>query len=262
MSLGIVTALPEELATLTRARAPREGTWAGEDGVIIVLPEDVLIVLSGVGPQRAAWAGNELVMRGADALLSWGTATALDPALPPGSLVLPERVIGGDGVSYPVDAPWRRRLAEGLSRGLDVHGGALVESREILRGREDKSRLRQTTQAGAADMESAALARLAQARGLPFCAIRAIVDPAELSMPPCVLRALDECGRVRKPALLAQAITHPGQWLGLARLARQFSAARKTLRRVMGLTGFAALGPNSRTGEPCASGESLERRRP
>lgn len=235
MTLGIVTALPGELATLTRQRLV-PGEWKP-------LREDLLVALAGIGPERAARAGAGLVGQGATALLSWGTAAALSPGLAAGSLILPRRVIGADGTAYLADAPWHQRLLDCLSGRLEVHTGALAESRVVLSEPEAKLRLGQAAQAEAADMESAALAELAQVRGIPFCVIRTIVDPVDVSVPRCILHAIGGRGEVRTRALVARALCHPGDWRRLAELGRHFRQAQKTLARVIALTGLGGLVP-------------------
>jgi adenosylhomocysteine nucleosidase len=236
VSLGIVSAMPGELSTLTRERLPMGGCR--------LLREGAWVALAGIGPRRAMLAGADLLSRGTTALISWGTAAALDPALPAGALVVPRRVIGADGMVYLVDTGWHRRLIDRLAERHDVHDGALAESRELLRGPEEKRRLFRETSAEAADMESAALARLAWERGIPFCVVRAIVDPADFELPRCIPNAVGRRGQVLLARLLARAVLHPGDWRRLSQLGRHFHAAREKLTRVISTVGLETLGPD------------------
>src|ERR1043165_1791652 len=91
--LGIVVALPWELKSLTREKiAP---------GSAQLIAPGTLIAVSGMGGESARAAFALLIAQGATALMSWGYAAALDERLSAGCLVLPERVIGAGGESYP-----------------------------------------------------------------------------------------------------------------------------------------------------------------
>jgi len=81
----------------------------------------------------------------------------------------------------------------------------------------------------AVDMESAAVAAVAQERALPFLAVRAIADPADMALPSAVMRAADAHGRINRPVLLAHTLLHFGQVGAMLRLASHFRAALRTL---------------------------------
>jgi adenosylhomocysteine nucleosidase len=78
-------------------------------------------------------------------------------------------------------------------------------------------------------MESAAQARLAKDYGLPFIAIRAIVDTPSTEIPENVLKALDPEGNVNLWKLLSS--TMPADWIKIVRLGIQFNAAQRTLKK-------------------------------
>lgn len=62
--------------------------------------------------ERAEIAARRLVARGATALASRGVAGGLDPGLRPGTVILPDTVIGSEGCGSGVDLEWRNRLQE------------------------------------------------------------------------------------------------------------------------------------------------------
>jgi adenosylhomocysteine nucleosidase len=163
--------------------------------------------------------------------VSWGCAAALDDRAGPGWLILPERIIGACGETYKVDAEWHQRIyKQALDADCPVLAAPLVESDVILKTSEEKKALAGRTQAAATDMESAAQARLAQEHGLPFIAIRAIVDTVSTDIPEHVLKALDSQGDVRLWKLMTSIALMPLDWLKLAQLGIQFRAARRTLK--------------------------------
>jgi adenosylhomocysteine nucleosidase len=220
--LGIVVALPGELKSLTREKiAP--GSWNA------IAPR-TLVALSGIGAERARDAAALLIAQGATALMSWGYAAALDERLSAGCLVLPERLIGADGESYPVAVEWHERLYLASAFKLPVWTGALVESASVVATAAEKRDLAERTGAAATDMESAAHARVAAERRLPYVAVRSILDTAATEIPEVVLQARDAHGGVDIAKVLG-ACRSPADWIELFRLAGQLRAAQRTLKR-------------------------------
>jgi len=221
--LGIVVALPWELKSLTRETiAP--GSWKA-------ISPRTLVALSGIGPERADHAAALLIAQGAAALMSWGYAAALDDSLKAGSLLLPTCVIGANGESYPVDTEWHRRLCLAASSRVPARFGALVQSEAVVKTAAEKRALAERTGAAAVDMESAAHARAAAGHGLPFVAVRSIIDTASTDIPAIVLQALDVHGGVDAAKLLQSAGRRPADWSKIIRLCGQFYAAQRTLKK-------------------------------
>jgi adenosylhomocysteine nucleosidase len=221
--LGIVVSLPRELKGLTRQPIP-VGAW-------MALTDNTLVALSGMGAERAHRAGAVLVSQGAKALLSWGCAAGLDDRIGPGCLIIPERIIGASGEIHKVNTEWHQRLYKTLKHKYPVYTESLVESDAIMKTAVEKRALAKRTQAVATDMESAAQARLAQEHGLPFVAIRAIVDTVSTNIPENVLKALDLQGDISVWKLLASSYLAPTEWMKIVQLGMQFSAAQRTLTK-------------------------------
>src|SRR5262249_25389759 len=85
--------------------------------------------------------------------------------------------------------------------------------------------------AGAADMESAAIAAVAARAGARFVALRVVVDGAGDELPADIERWVDERGERRIVAALSAAL-HPTHWRSLWMLAHRYRAARHTLARL------------------------------
>lgn len=183
--------------------------------------------LCGMGPEAAAQAAEALLAEGAGALLAFGTAGALAPALRPGTLLLPEHVLFS-GRDYAIATPWRSRVAAQI-HGEVVPGPLLTVAAACARPAE-KQALHARSGAVAVDMESGAVAAVAAAAGKPFLALRALVDPVERDLPRSALVAVDAYGRLRPFALLAALARRPGEIAALLRLGREMSAALQSLR--------------------------------
>jgi adenosylhomocysteine nucleosidase len=212
-------------------------------GTPIPISGGTLVQLSGMGPQRAGEAGRGLLGNGATALLSWGSAGGLVSTLSPGSLVLPGSVIGVDQSRYSTDSVWHSRLLDRLKGSLVLHHGSLAESATPLKNPVEKRSLFERTGAIAVDMESGAVAKVAQEAGVPFMAVRAIADPADATIPQSPLHAVDEFGELSWLTFLTGLIRHPAELFDTIRLGRNFHAAHVTLSTVAHLAGSQLLVP-------------------
>ncbi|MEO5573260.1 MAG: hypothetical protein ABIR48_02085 [Gammaproteobacteria bacterium] len=228
MMLGIAAAMGAEMRIITGRRV-NIGSVARYS--------NQLLALSGIGPQRARAAAKLLLDQGATALLSWGTAAALDSRLEPGSLILPKTIIAADGTLLSVCPEWHERLYRQLSPGFQIYTGTMLESPAVLCNANEKRALFERSGAIAVDMESAALAAVAHAARVPFMIIRAVADTADMSVPQRLVHIIQVNGTLRALHLFAAVALHPPQWLAIARLAIGFRAAQKKLAAVVKYTG-------------------------
>jgi adenosylhomocysteine nucleosidase len=220
--VGILVAMAVECRSLTPGRVPMGGCLELDGGC--------LVGLSGAGPEAAGRCSAALVEAGATSLVSWGCAAALAAGLNPGDLILPDRIRCTDGTLLDTDRGWRQRLGSKLDGRMPVFSGLLAESDRIVARENEKRALFAATGAIALDMESAAAARAAQRFCIPFIAIRSIIDPVDVSIPPSIHNAFDENGALHVPKMLFHALLRPADFLGVIRLGRHFGAAMQTLR--------------------------------
>jgi adenosylhomocysteine nucleosidase len=179
------------------------------------------VAIGGGTPIGAAEAALGLVRDGATALVSFGLAGGLDPALRPGMVVVPDSVVCG-GRWFAADAALAARFG-----GLTGH--RLLAGGEIAADADAKRRLFEATGAQVIDLESGSVAWVAGEHGLPFALVRAICDPAERDLPPAALVALDQAGAIGLLAVLRSVARRPGQIPGLLALGRDAALARRGL---------------------------------
>jgi adenosylhomocysteine nucleosidase len=184
-----------------------------------MLPPGTMVDIGGGTPAGAEQAAARLIARGARALISFGLAGGLDPALRAGALVVAEAVVEA-GVTYPTHAA----LTDPLPRG-----GLAFAAPAILATQDKKRAAHAATGAAVVDLESGAVARVAGRHGLPFAVVRAVSDPADRPLPPAALVALDARGRIAVAALLGSLLHRPGQIAALVALARATARARASL---------------------------------
>jgi len=107
--------------------------------------------------------------------------------------------------------------------------GHLVTIPQVIEGEAARLALARHSGAVAVDMESAAIAAVAQRRGLGFLAVRSIVDTLGCPLPQGLARHVDPWGRPRVGLALAL-LTRPGLLPALVGLARRMTRARRSLR--------------------------------
>ncbi len=198
--VGIVAAMPIEVAPLIARLADLRRYNAGRSQVVEGLCGGKVVTLITTGPgQAAARAGAELLHAGhrPRLLISAGFAGALDPSWNLFDLSRPTRLCDANG--------WNRSvvpIAVVETERSPIRSGQLVTVDAIVRTAAEKAELRSRTGADLVDMETAAVARFAEERGLRFLPIRIISDVATTDLPPEVLTIMGPNGSYRLGATL------------------------------------------------------------
>jgi len=234
LDLAIFTALGWERRAVTAglsgvAAGDRPRTWLGRlgDGGAC------LVVQTGMGPDRARVAA--AAVPPARLFLVCGCAGALVDWLRPGDLVAAERVLTldrGGGASDRLTAGGDAIAALAARRGFRVHLGTVVSTPAVLASAEAKAAAR-ACGALVVEMESAGVAAEARARGVPFLAVRVVLDRMGQRIPPA-LTIIDQAtgGTPARRAVAALAL-RPWLWPAAGRLARQTQIADRRLRALM-----------------------------
>jgi len=210
--VAMVAALEREVRPLVKGWRRVEREYEGrrfkfsESGKTVV-------VCGGIGAEAARRATEAVIaLYVPELLMSVGFAGALDPALKVGEIFAPSRVIdAGDGSSV--------EIATG--RGVLVSAVAIA-------GVEQKAKLAESYGAQAVDMEAAAVARGAQARGVRFMAVKAISDESTFAMPP-LDRFVGGNGQFRTTKFVTFAALRPWLWPRVFQLAGNGAKASKAL---------------------------------
>jgi adenosylhomocysteine nucleosidase len=185
-----------------------------------------LVETGGGTPEGAADAARALIEQGAEALISFGLAGGLDPYLSAGALLVPQTVVSGPD-RFAANTDLASRFG-----GVTPH--RLLGAKTVVASIKDKQALFHETGAHAVDLESGSVAQVAARRGLPFAVVRAICDPAGRPLPPAASVALDAAGAIAPLRIALSIARQPLQIAGLMALARDATAARATLMRVIG----------------------------
>ena len=188
----LLAALPLEVQPflrLSRARRRRGLPWPAWE-----FPTGKgwgLLALSGMGAGAAREAAARLVAQfQPHFLVSLGFGGAVSPELPPGALVLGEFFYKFDPATRVLDMiprlaaprPWPELLGSLTAAGLGAFSGSLITTPYIIHKAEQAGPLRSLTYP-VLDLESAAVAEVARAAGLPCLGLRAITDTAAEEIP-------------------------------------------------------------------------------
>ena len=226
MTLGLVAALPAEIGCITNLPVLLDTPFR--------INKHLIAIVCGTGAKNAARATQGLLYQNIRGLISWGTAGALSSELKSGDLILPDIVQATDNRLYKPDSTWLEHIRLALkTTHIRIHSGKLAETNVILESGTEKSGLRvRTGDAIAADMETAAIMKIAQDSRIPGIAIRSIVDQLDDQLPGEILKHTDQYGTPRITNILAEIISEPRLLKHLVRLFIAMRKATRTLRFV------------------------------
>lgn len=226
MTIGLIAALPAEIRSLTPLPIALNTPFR--------INNHLAAIVCGIGAKNAAKAAQYLLYQDIQGLISWGTAGALSAQLKSGDLVLPDIVQATNGKRYQADNTWLDQLQSALDMvSIKAHRGLLVETNSVLNSRLEKSTLSaKASGAIAADMETAAIMKIARENGIPAIAIRSIVDQIDDQLPAEILRHTDQFGTPRILNILREIIRKPQLLTHLIRLSGAMRAATRTLQSV------------------------------
>ena len=174
---------------------------------------ELVLICGGIGADAARRAAEAVIVLYAPSVVySAGYAGALDSRFKVGDVVRPARVVNaGDGSSVQI-----------------ADGDGILVSYPAVANPEQKTKLRESYQAQAVDMEAAAVARAAEARGVSFSALKVISDEVDFEFPPTD-RFVDSEGRFHEVGFALFAAVRPWLWPALMRLARNSGRASRVL---------------------------------
>jgi adenosylhomocysteine nucleosidase len=211
---AIIAAMPGELKPLVRG-------WQHEshNGVDIWTRKqnanDWVAACAGAGVAAATRAFAAIEKDGAiDSAVSVGWAGALDDGLLPGRAYRVARV-----TDIQTGERFERREAQA--------GCSLLTSPKVA-DRAEKRRLASSYRAGLVDMEAAAIARLAESRGIPFYCIKGVSDGPADNLPD-FNRFIDPNGKFRTYAFVIFALLSPWLWPALIQMGENSRKASQAI---------------------------------
>lgn len=175
--------------------------------------DNTVVVCGGIGAESARRAAEAAIsLYRPQLVISAGFAGGLDPSLPVGHALTPRHVI---------DAGDSSQTDLGSGQGVLVSFSDVADAQQ-------KARLASAYGAHAVDMEAAAVARAAEARGVRFLACKVISDTSDSRLPP-IARFVGADGRFHALSFLAHIALRPWLWGRVLKLTRDSAIAARGL---------------------------------
>jgi adenosylhomocysteine nucleosidase len=192
-----------------------------------------VMVFSRHSRRELAMAAKNAARHGCRGIISFGVAGGLAADLRPGDWVVASSIVESEAARA-TDAIWSGRLRDAIE---GCRYAPIVGSDSPIADPTIKRSLHRMTGAAAVDMESHVVARVAAAHGLPFTALRVIVDPADRAIPPAALVGMGSGPRADSAAVFRELIARPSQLSQLLRISLDAFIARAEMQRVRQLLG-------------------------
>ncbi len=202
----------------------------------------IAIVLTGTGRERAtaamSWALEQFQP---EAVISFGFGGGTMDTLQPGDLVLGTRLFRLDGSPFYWDEeqlgdpliPDRDLLRAARNAveiaGIDFELGPIVNLPSVAKTAGMKRWIGQELDGAAVEMESFVVCELAADAGIPFAAVRAVVDTVEMDLPALVGQVDQAPSGGRIIPAIKHLARNPFALRSLTRLGRAAGKARRSL---------------------------------
>jgi Phosphorylase superfamily len=187
--------------------------------------------ISGAGEHAYDAVRERLLQSRPGLVLIAGVCGGLDPSLGAGALILSRQVLAPGHDILDAD----RMLLEAVRKEMHTLDTRFIFSRLLTLDRpamtpEEKRQLWNEHGAGGVDMETFHIARAAREAGVPWLALRAVVDTARHTLPRTLETWRTEGDE--RTGILAAAI-RPADWPRYGRLARNFPRALQSIRSAL-----------------------------
>ncbi len=210
--IAIIAAMEREVRPLVRSWKVRMIEHGGRSYRLFENGETA-VICGGIGAQAARRATEAIIAEvQPECVVSAGFAGALDDTLKVGRVLGPRTVINA---------------ADGARTEIPTGEGVLVTS-SAMAGKDQKIRLAKAYGAHAVDMEAAAVAQGAQARGVGFAAVKVISDAADFDLP-AMDRFVASDGSFQSGRFAFYLALRPWLWAATMALARNSSKASDAL---------------------------------
>ncbi len=234
MKIVIITAMPEESGAILKSAVQRsKSLMSGRKRYCTqIAGHEIVLMEGGMGMLNAGWAAMTLATENPDLMISAGFGGAVLPGLPVGGVVLAEQVLqwgpsGLEDVSVNFFGSHQVASTLGLTRGT------FISCNEILDKRTLAAKLPGSAANPILEMETAAVARVAAAHGIPFLAIRSVSDTGDEELDFSIDEFCDDSMRIRPTRVFATILRRPRIIPQLIRLARTSRVAAASLAMAM-----------------------------
>lgn len=199
---------------------------------------EVWLFAGGMGPKAAGRSADWAISRWRpDLVVMAGVAGALSPGLQVGDIIVAEPVLGDAGLVLPV--PYKLPVPEDRPGGLRVRTGPMLSrDRVLITAAEKRSAYAHATYHPhppplAVEMETAAVARVVEGKGVAWAAARGISDSASDELPMDFNKLRTPTGDLPVGKVALAAVSNPAAISGLVRLGRNTKTASENVARYL-----------------------------
>ena len=241
MKIGIITAMPEETAAIIRALGQTQKKISNSRTLYQaqMAGHEIVVAESGMGFVNATTAARQLISElRPDLVISAGFCGGIAEGLLVGDAVVATALTivsekGLQEVTVTIPSCSHDYVSRQAAEGQRVYAGLFATTTAIM----PKNRLAALLPADApfpvVEMESAAIARLAGEKGIPFVGLRTVSDPSDEELGFSLDEFCDEQMRIRIPRVLLTIARKPRIIPQLIRLARNSRIAAASLSHAM-----------------------------
>jgi nucleoside phosphorylase len=235
--IAIFGAVKEEIAGIKQAmnisdhvRLGKTSAWPGKWG-----KQSIVLVRSGVGRQRAEDATLQVIDRFKPrALISIGYAGAAQPELNVGDLVIANTIIEEkEKGEYSPDSDWLNRAKDvSCPDGFKAVVGSLLTVDNVIHDSVSKKKLGGSYSVQAVEMETSAIAKVAEAKDVPLLSLRVISDRLDQELLDSS-SFLGSDGEISTLKAGWYVLTHPGSIKSALSLRTQTQTATQALTKFL-----------------------------
>ncbi len=235
--IAIFGAVKEEIAGIKQAmnisdhvRLGKTSAWPGKWG-----KQNIVLVRSGVGRQRAEDATLQVIDRFQPrALISIGYAGGVQPELNVGDLVIADSIIEEkENGKYSPNPDWLNRAKDiPCPDGVKALVGGLLTVDKVIHDSVSKQELGRHYSVQAVEMETSAIAKVAEEKDVPFLSLRVISDRLDQELLDSS-SFLGSDGEISTLKAGWYVLTHPGSIKSALSLRTQTQIATQAMTRFL-----------------------------
>ena len=235
--IAIFGAVKEEIAGIKQAmnisdhmRLGKTSAWPGKWG-----KQSIVLVRSGVGQQRAEDATLQVIDRfRPSTLVSIGYAGAVQPELNVGDLVIADTIIEEKKKGeYSPDSDWLNRAKDvTCPEGFKAVVGGLLTVDNVIHDSLSKQELGKNYSVQAVEMETSAIAKVAEEKDVPLLSLRVISDRLDQELLDSS-SFLGSDGEISSLKAGWYVLTHPGSIKSALSLRSQTQIATQALTKFL-----------------------------
>ena len=230
--IALVTAFPMELAPLTKGW--RQKYISGRYTVYYstINSVSVYVLVTGMGFEHAKNAVTSFIQKHSmKYIIATGYAGGLDSKISHGDLIVANKILGFNSTSMNNSLYSKEELFHNLKnsnvKNLTIHNGPLISSTQIISETNQKQEF--SSLGIALDMESFAVAQVAEGNGIPWGAVRVITDIWNETLPFDFSKHQSSNGQINYIKVILSTIKQPSKIKNLLRLGKYSKLATQNL---------------------------------